>query len=131
MKKDIKKNREIVNALGLNFSLKDKELKVNKADWLIPIEKAYPELEAEYNRLELDKALGNKEKSEAFASLILNWGDYRESVTVMDFYTNQRFFKNLTPATPSLASCSQAARDIARSFRFRYSSYNENPPGRA
>lgn len=74
MKKDIKKNREIVNALGLNFSLKDKELKVNKVDWLVPIEKAYPELEAEYNRLELDKTLGNKEKSEAFASLILNWG---------------------------------------------------------
>lgn len=79
MKKDIKKNREIVNALGLNFSLKDKELKINKADWFIPIEKAYPELKAEFKRLELDKSLGNKGKSEAFASLILNWGDYRES----------------------------------------------------
>lgn len=66
MKKDINKNREIVNTLGLNFSLNDKELKVNKVDWLIPIEKAYPELEAEYNRLKLDKTLGNKEKSEAF-----------------------------------------------------------------
>lgn len=79
MKGDIKKNREIFNALGLNFSLKDKELHINKADWLIPIEKAYPELEAEYNRLELDKTLTNKRKSEAFASLILNWGGYRES----------------------------------------------------
>ncbi len=79
MKGDIKKNREIFNALGLNFSLKDKELHINKADWLIPIEKAYPELEAEYNRLELDKTLTNKRKSEAFASLILDWGGYWES----------------------------------------------------
>jgi site-specific DNA recombinase len=75
---DLQVKREIFNSLGLNFSLKDKKVHINKADWLIPIEKAYPALQAEYNRLELDKTLTDKGKSDAFASLILDWGDYRE-----------------------------------------------------
>jgi hypothetical protein len=75
---DLQDKREILNSLGLNFSLKDKELYINKADWLIPIEKAYPSLKLEYNRLELDKTLTGQEKNDAFASLILDWGDYRE-----------------------------------------------------
>ncbi len=79
IKGDLKTKREIFNSLGLNFSLKDKKLYINKADWLIPIEKAYPALESEYNRLELDKTLTSKEKNDAFASLILDWGGYRES----------------------------------------------------
>ncbi len=47
---------------------------LDKADWLIPIEKAYPELKAEYDRLELNKTLTKQRKNEAFASLLLDWG---------------------------------------------------------
>lgn len=75
---DLQDKREILNSLGLNFSLKDRELYINKADWLIPIEKAYPSLKIEFDRLELDKTLTVQEKNDAFASLILDWGDYRE-----------------------------------------------------
>ena len=48
-------------------------------DFLWHIPKAYPALEAEYKRLELDKYLSVEARNTAFASLILNWGDCRES----------------------------------------------------
>ena len=45
----------------------------------VPIEKAYPALEVEFNRLELDKNLDIATRNERFAQLILSWGGYRES----------------------------------------------------
>lgn len=50
-------------------------------DWFAPIEKAYPELEAEYKRLELDKSLDIASRNAQYAELILSWGGYRESVS--------------------------------------------------
>ncbi|MFT7557632.1 MAG: hypothetical protein ACI83D_000297 [Planctomycetota bacterium] len=57
---------------------------------LVQTQKAYPELKAEYNRLELDKTLTNKRKSKAFASLILNLGGHRESFSpdVFELYSS-------------------------------------------
>ena len=78
-KGSIQQKREIFSALGQNFTLKDKKVLVSPNEWLVPIEKAYPGLEAEYNRLELDKNLDTATRNARFAELILIWGDYRES----------------------------------------------------
>jgi len=70
----LEKKREIFAALGWNFSIKDKIVSIKANDWFVPIEKAYPELEAEYRRLELQKYLSAEARNAAFASLILRWG---------------------------------------------------------
>jgi hypothetical protein len=71
---DLNKKREILSALGQNFFIKDRKLKVKANEWLVPIEKAYPPLELEYKRLELDKTLSVEARTEANAKLILTWG---------------------------------------------------------
>ncbi len=58
----------------IDFLVKDKRVLITSNEWFVPIEKAYPELEAEYNRLELDKNIDSKRKNELFAELILSWG---------------------------------------------------------
>jgi len=73
---DLKKKREIFSALGQNFTLKGKKVLITNNEWFIPIEKAYPALEAEYKRIELDKNLTNTMRNELFAQLILVWGDF-------------------------------------------------------
>ena len=73
------KKREIFAALGQNFSVKDQEVHIIPNEWFVPIEKAYPSLLEEYNRLELDKNLSVEARNAAFAQLILSWGAYRDS----------------------------------------------------
>ena len=75
---DLNKKREILSALGQNFTLKDKKVYITHNEWFVPIEKAYPALEAEYKRVELDKTLTDTMRNELFAQLILSWGGYRE-----------------------------------------------------
>ncbi len=70
--------REIYSALGQNFLVKGKKIHITQNEWFVPIEKAYPPLEAEYNRLELDKTLDPATRKAHFARLILSWGAYRE-----------------------------------------------------
>ena len=72
---NLKKKREIFSALGCNFSIKDRKLYITPNEWFVPIEKAYPALEAEFNRLELDKSLDIVKKNEHLAQIILSWGD--------------------------------------------------------
>ena len=38
-------------------------------EWFVPIEKAYPSLLSEYNRLELDKTLDNTSRNEQYVKL--------------------------------------------------------------
>ena len=71
---DLNKKREILSALGQNFTLKDKKIVITPNEWFVPIEKAYPALEAEYKRVELDKNLTDTMRKELFAQLILSWG---------------------------------------------------------
>ncbi len=78
-KGDIRQRREIFSALGQNYVLKDKKVSIEANEWLVPIEKAYPALEAEYKRLELDKNLDIASRNAQYAELILSWGGYRES----------------------------------------------------
>jgi len=72
--KDLGKKREIFAALGQNFSVKDKNVHIVPNEWFVPIEKAYPALEAEYNRVELDKSLSVEARNAALSQLILSWG---------------------------------------------------------
>ncbi|MCX6736525.1 MAG: recombinase family protein [Candidatus Parcubacteria bacterium] len=72
---DLNKKREIFSALGQNFLVKDKKVLITPNEWFVPIEKAYPALEAEYKRVELDKSLDTATRNERFAQLILSWGD--------------------------------------------------------
>jgi DNA invertase Pin-like site-specific DNA recombinase len=74
----IQEKREIFAALGQNFTMTDKKVLITANDWFVPIENAYPALEAEFNRLELDKRLSISTRNEQIASLILTWGGYRE-----------------------------------------------------
>lgn len=75
---DLNKKREIFSALGQNFTVKDKKVAITNNEWFVPIEKAYPALEAEYKRIELDKNLTTAMRNELFAQLILVWGGYWE-----------------------------------------------------
>ncbi len=76
----IHEKREIFSALGQNFILKDKKVLITANDWFAPIEKAYPGLAAEFNRLELSKHLSKSTYNEEIASLILTWGALVEVV---------------------------------------------------
>lgn len=73
------RKREIFAALGQNFLIKEKKVAVEANKWLIPIQKTYPELEAEYKRLELNKKLSTKQKERVLSSIILRWQPYGES----------------------------------------------------
>ena len=53
---------------------------IHNNEWFVPIEKAYPALEAEYKRIELMKNLTNAIRNELFAQLILSWGAVVEDV---------------------------------------------------
>lgn len=44
----------------------------------MPIKNAYPEIEAQYNRLELDENGSINEKTPAFAEVYSRWGGQRE-----------------------------------------------------
>lgn len=74
----LERKREMFSALGQNFTIKDQKPLITPNEWFVPIEKAYPALEAEYNRLELDKNLSDTKRKELFAQLILSWGAHRE-----------------------------------------------------
>lgn len=71
--------REILGALGSNFSIKDKKLIFDGRKWLVPIQEAYPELASEYKRIELDKKLSVEQRNAAFSAVILSWCGMRES----------------------------------------------------
>ncbi len=66
---DKQTKREILTALGQNYTLKDQKLVISLNEWLKPIVSQYPAIEKEYSRLELKKGVGIKGQKEAFASL--------------------------------------------------------------
>ena len=83
---DLTKKREILSALGQNFSMKDQKIVIIPNEWFVPIEKAYPELKAEYEWVELDKTLDLTTRNERFAQIILSWGGYRGSNPNKEFH---------------------------------------------
>jgi DNA invertase Pin-like site-specific DNA recombinase len=87
---DLNTKREIFSALGQNFSMKDGKVFIKPNEWFVPIEKAYPALETEYNRLELDETLDISTRNARFAELILDWGRVVEEVRTVFELTNDR-----------------------------------------
>lgn len=71
--------KEICYSLGSNYVLNDKKLLFEASVWLIPIEKAYPELLAEYRRLELQKNLTAELWKANLDSIIQRWCPRLES----------------------------------------------------
>lgn len=71
---DWRKRKEILMALGQNPTIKDGKLTIQPNEWLKPIAEAYPALEKEYRRLELQEYTTTKAKRDAFTSLSTHWG---------------------------------------------------------
>ena len=78
-KGDYRQRREILGALGKNFFITNQKMSIEANDWLVPIIEKYPPLEAEYKRLELVKYGSPEARKDAFASLRVSWGAYRDS----------------------------------------------------
>ena len=74
VKGGLDKKREIFSGLGQNFWIKDKKVSIEANEWFVPIEIAYPELKARFERLELDKSMDTTTKNATLAQLILEWG---------------------------------------------------------
>ncbi|MSU55312.1 MAG: recombinase family protein [Candidatus Taylorbacteria bacterium] len=75
---DLDTKKEILSALGQNYTLKDRKLVILPNEWLKPIIERYPAMEKEYNRLELTKYKDPQRRKEAFASLspiLRGWPD--------------------------------------------------------
>ena len=66
---DIQTKKEILMALGQNYTLKDQKLLITPNEWLKPIIEKYPAMEKEYKRLELENNKDPQRRKEAFASL--------------------------------------------------------------
>ena len=71
---NLQTKREIFSALGQNFIVTNKKLFINKNEWFIPIEKAYPKLKARFDALELDKSLTEYERNRQISLIISDWG---------------------------------------------------------
>lgn len=76
----MEQKREILVALGQNPTIKDRKFSIEASDWLVPIGNRYPELEAEYKRLELPKNPITASEKEALSSLRLRWWSVVEDV---------------------------------------------------
>ena len=77
-KEGLERKKEILMALGKTPTIKDEKLFIEPNEWLVPIKNEYPVLEKEYLRLERDKMLTPKAKTEALASVHARWGGYRD-----------------------------------------------------
>lgn len=73
---DLHIKKEIFSALGQNFNIKDKKLYINQNEWLIPIEKSYPELKTRFESLELNKNQDIQSYYIELDKLILDWCAY-------------------------------------------------------
>jgi DNA invertase Pin-like site-specific DNA recombinase len=72
-KEGLELKKKILFTLGKTLVIKDKKLFIDPNVWLVPIKVGYPELEAEYQRLELDKMPLDATKLEAIASVRTRW----------------------------------------------------------
>ena len=60
--------REILSALGQNYTLKDGNLVIVPNEWFVPIQNGYPAIESEYHRLELENNEETQRQKAAFAT---------------------------------------------------------------
>ncbi len=71
--------KAIFRALGWNFSIKDKVLRISKHKWIETVENEYPSLEKRITALELDKNLAVTERTKQISMIRLDWCAYRDS----------------------------------------------------
>ncbi len=77
---DLLTKRDILMTLGENFLLKDKKLTLQQSEWLVPIGKYYPAIEAEYlRRVGTNQKASPKVKEEALVSVSESWRARRDS----------------------------------------------------
>jgi len=68
-KGSVQVKKAILAAMGLNCTLTDKKIALERARWLVPIIARYPALEAEFKAFELDKKPYDERQKEAASSL--------------------------------------------------------------
>lgn len=76
----IQHRKEILAALGSNFTVKDKILLFHKAEWLAALEKCYQPFRAELKRLELTESPYYTRQKAQIQPLILRWRTAVEDV---------------------------------------------------
>jgi hypothetical protein len=84
--------REILTALGENPLLNDGKLSIYGYEWLQPIKNGYPELEAEFEALELTKTPINSVRNEALTSIRTRWRGIVEDVRTIFMRQNQYIY---------------------------------------
>ncbi len=70
---NLQQKKELFNCIGQNFSLVDKKLNIDKYKWISRIEMEYPELQAEYQRIELNKSITEEVRKLLYSQLFLRW----------------------------------------------------------
>jgi site-specific DNA recombinase len=65
--------REVLNTFGSNCTIKDKKLFIKASEWLKPIEKKYPSLLVEFEKLELNKTLTAQRRNSSLLSIRQRW----------------------------------------------------------
>lgn len=71
---DLKTKREIFNAIGTSYILKDGKLTIKQKEWIIPISNAVKDIKNDIERLELLKNASINEKTPALAEVYSRWG---------------------------------------------------------
>jgi site-specific DNA recombinase len=71
---DIKTKRDIMSALGQNYTLKDKKLTIKPMEWLIPLYQEKRNINKHFSTLELNKTLINTNKNTSLEKEMSLWG---------------------------------------------------------
>lgn len=71
---NLKTKREIFNAIGTSYLLKDGKLSIEQKEWIVPISNAAKDIKNDIERLELLKNSSINEKTPALAEVHSRWG---------------------------------------------------------
>ena len=86
-KGSLEQKKEILAALGSNYTLKDKKLSIEAVEWLQVIDQCLPPLIAEFKRIEPIQSPYFERWKTAFDSLVLTWcrrGDSNSHKVALD-----------------------------------------------
>ncbi len=72
---DLKTKREIFNAIGTSYVLKNMRLTLEQQEWIVPISNELESIKIDIRRLELLKNSSIDEKTPALAEVHSRWGD--------------------------------------------------------
>lgn len=75
----LEKKREILTTLGTNIVLEDNTLSLEVNEWLVPISRDYPEVEAAYLKVRTNKKASLTDGSEEMLPILESWRARRDS----------------------------------------------------